>query len=106
MSQCPYRIQKLQEANYVEANDNNATVFLHETLFLNKEKVIPWQYEIQESDVCYLDNDSSNHMCGNHSFFSNLDEGITGKVKCGDHSCVKINGNGAISFQGNPKNNG
>ncbi|KAJ9535118.1 hypothetical protein OSB04_un001804 [Centaurea solstitialis] len=39
-------------------------------------------------------------MTGNRSFFSELNEGITGRVKFGDNSCIKIKGKGSILFQG------
>ena len=42
-------------------------------------------------------------MTGNRSFFSDLDEGITGLVKFGDNSYVKIKGKGEILFQGNSR---
>ena len=69
-------------------------------MFLNEGKVIPSRYDPQDNDVWYLDNRTSNHMTGNRSFFSELDEGITGRVKFGDNSCVGIKGKGSIIFQG------
>lgn len=99
-SQCPDQIKKLQESNFIEYDDTDDAVFLHETVFLNEEKVIPSRYDSQENDVWYLDNGASNHMTGNRSFFSELDESITGRDKFGDNSCVKIKGKGAILFQG------
>ncbi|XP_052626764.1 uncharacterized protein LOC128133397 [Lactuca sativa] len=65
-----------------------------------QEKVIPSQYDSQDNDVWYLDNAVSNHMTGNRSFFSQLDEGMNGRVKFEDNPCVKIKGKGAILFQG------
>ena len=62
--------------------------------------MIPSRYESQDNDVWYLDNGASNHMTGNWSFFSELDEGITGRVKFGDNSCVGIKGKWSILFQG------
>lgn len=99
-SQCPDRKQKLEESNYAETDDNDDTVFLHETVFLNEEKVIPSRYDTEDNSVWYLDNGASNHMTGNRSYFSELNEGITGRVKFGDNSCVAIKGKGAILFQG------
>ncbi|KAJ9541813.1 hypothetical protein OSB04_028319 [Centaurea solstitialis] len=99
-SQCPDRVKKLQESNFAEGDDNDETVFFHETVFLNEEKVIPSRYDSQDYDVWYLDNGASNHMTGNRSFFSELNEGITGRVKFGDNSCIKIKGKGSILFQG------
>lgn len=45
---------------------------LHETMFLNEDKVIPNRYEMgkDENDIWYLDNGASNHMTCNLSFFT------------------------------------
>ena len=96
---CPDRLKKFQESNFTEEDDADETVFFHETVFLNEEKVIPSRYNSQENDVWYLDNGASNHMTGNRSFFSELDENITGRVKFGDNSCVVIKGKGSILLQ-------
>ncbi|KAJ9559933.1 hypothetical protein OSB04_005093 [Centaurea solstitialis] len=64
------------------------------------DRVIPSRYDSQDYDVWYLDNGASNHMTGNRSFFSERNEGITGRVKFGDNSCIKIKGKGSILFQG------
>ncbi|KAJ9535047.1 hypothetical protein OSB04_un001882 [Centaurea solstitialis] len=73
-----------------------------ETVFLNKEKYIPPKVEPNqdEVDVWYLDNGASNHMTGNYSYFSELNKRITGRVKFGDGSCVRIEGKGSILFVG------
>ena len=47
----------------------------------------------------YLDNGASNHMTGERSYFSELNESIKGKVKFGDGSCVDNNGKGSILFE-------
>ncbi|GKB43811.1 hypothetical protein Tco_0888753 [Tanacetum coccineum] len=39
-------------------------------------------------------------MTGNYSYFSELNENITGRIKFGDGSCVSINGKGWNLFQG------
>ncbi|XP_074362521.1 uncharacterized protein LOC141702812 [Apium graveolens] len=54
--------------------------------------------EIWESKVWYLDNGASNHMSGQRSKFSNLDETIVGKVKFGDGSTVENKGKGFVSL--------
>ena len=46
----------------------------------------------------YLDNGASNHMTGDRSYFTILDETITGKVKFGDDSRIDIKGKVSISF--------
>ncbi|GJS59774.1 hypothetical protein Tco_0654558 [Tanacetum coccineum] len=75
---------------------------IKETIFINEEKYTPPNYEsnTDEDDVWYFDNDASNHMTGNYSYFSELDENITGRVRFGDGSCVSIKGKGSILFQG------
>lgn len=78
----------MQESNYGEAGDHDATVFVHECVFLNEENVILTRYDSKKNHVWYLDNGPSNHMTGNRSFFSKHDEGITERVKFGDNSCV------------------
>ncbi|XP_076943581.1 uncharacterized protein LOC143613864 [Bidens hawaiensis] len=62
-------------------------------------KVIPGNYESKDGDDWYLDNGASNHMTGNMSFFSELNNRVTGKVKFGDHSYVDISGKGSILYE-------
>ena len=75
---------------------------MHEVVFLNEEKVLPTTLDPskKEDGVWYLDNGASNHMTGERSYFSELNENIKGKVKFGDGSCVDINGKGSILFEG------
>ncbi|GJS84116.1 uncharacterized mitochondrial protein-like protein [Tanacetum coccineum] len=56
-----------------------------------------------EDDVWYFDNGASNHMTGNYSYFYELNENNTGRVRFGDGSCVSIKGKGSILFQGKNK---
>ena len=51
------------------------------------------------SSLWYLDNGASNHMTGDKEKFVELDQGITGLVKFGDGSTVKIEGKGSIIFK-------
>ncbi|GJS60265.1 uncharacterized mitochondrial protein-like protein [Tanacetum coccineum] len=70
---------------------------------MNEEKYTPPKSESNtndEDDVWYFDNGASNHMTGNYSYFSELNENITGRVRFGDGSCVSIKGKGSILFQG------
>jgi hypothetical protein len=46
----------------------------------------------------FLDSGASNHMCGRHEFFSELDTNVRGNVKLGDDSSVQIEGRGTILF--------
>lgn len=51
------------------------------------------------SNVWYLDNRASNHMTGDKEKFMELNEEVTGSVKFGDGSTVKIEGKGSIIFK-------
>ena len=75
-------------------------LMVHEIVYLNENKVNPTVFEadLDTENVWYLDNGASNHMCGNRSFFSTLDETITGKVRFGDNSRINIRGKGSIRF--------
>ncbi|XP_076897616.1 uncharacterized protein LOC143550955 [Bidens hawaiensis] len=102
-SGCPDRVQKGQEANKTEARKIfDDAAYMHQVVFLNEQNLIPNKYETErvEDDVWYLDNGASNHMTGNRSYFLELNENITGRVKFGDGSFVQIKGKGLILFQG------
>ncbi|XP_076913602.1 uncharacterized protein LOC143572291 [Bidens hawaiensis] len=102
-SSCLDRVRKIQEANKTEACENNDdAAYMHQVVFLNEQNLIPKKYETEpvEDDVRYLDNGASNHMTGNRSYFLELKKNITGRVKFGDGSYVKIKGKGSILFQG------
>lgn len=73
---------------------------MHELVYLNERKVNPKKFDAESDtmDVWYLDNGASNHMSGNHIFFSELDETVTGKVRFGDVSKIDIMGKGTIRF--------
>ena len=75
---------------------------VQEKIFVNEEKYTPPKYEpnTDEDDVWYFDNGASNHMTGNYSYFSELNENITRRVRFRDGSCVSIKGKGSILFQG------
>ena len=55
---------------------------LHEVVYLNKQKVKPSSFDIDQDSIhlWYLDNGASNHMSGNQLFFFELDETIKGMV--------------------------
>lgn len=54
--------------------------------------------EIQQN-LWYLDTGCSNHMCGNKSAFSELDESFRNIVKFGDNSSVSVMGKGNVTIQ-------
>ncbi|KAJ9552989.1 hypothetical protein OSB04_017034 [Centaurea solstitialis] len=107
VSRCPDRWRN-HEANLNDAQEGvtheEGAFFMmkEETVFLNEEKYIPPKVDPNqdEVDVWYLDNGASNHMIGIYSYFSKLNKRITGRVKFGDGSCVRIEGKGSIFFVG------
>ena len=54
---------------------------------------------VEASNLWYLDNGASNHMSGDLEKFMELNKEITGVVKFGDGSTVKIEGKGSIVFK-------
>lgn len=53
----------------------------------------------REDGMWYLDDRASNHMTGERSYFSELNENIKGRVNFGYGSCVDISGKGWILFE-------
>lgn len=102
--------EQRQEANLTRMNDDEPALLLAEhtkekaqLLILDEGKVKPMLKKepngIQgESNLWYLDNGASNHMSGEKSKFSTLNEGVSGQVKFGDGSSVEIKGKGSIIF--------
>ena len=99
---CPDRLLKIQET--VEKKEDNTQeadeLMMQEVVYLNEQKVKPSLFENKQdmSNLWYLDNGASNHMCGNQAFFKEIDQGITGKVRFGDDSLIDIQGKGSILF--------
>ncbi|XP_048624017.1 uncharacterized protein LOC106397956 [Brassica napus] len=95
---CPEKTEKNQETNLNETEETDA-LYVHEVVFLNKDKVIPKNLDIDKGNasVWYLDNGASNHMAGNKKFFSSLNLNTKGNVKFGDGSCVDIVGKGVVT---------
>ena len=100
---CPDRLLKLQET--IEKKDEDTeeadNLMVHEVVYLNEQKVKPSLFKTEQDmiNLWYLDNGASNHMSGNCSFFKDLDEGVTGKVRFGDDSRIDIKGRGYILFR-------
>ncbi|GJU57911.1 hypothetical protein Tco_1235677 [Tanacetum coccineum] len=96
----------LNETQDGAVNHEEDTFFMmnhfQETNFMNEEKYTSPKIEsnAEEDDVWYFENDASNHMTGNYSYFSKLNENITDHVRFGDGSCVSIKVKGSILFQG------
>lgn len=55
--------------------------------------------ENRHTDLWYLDTDCSNHMCGEKSAFSELDETFRTTVKLGDNSRLAAKGKGKVKVQ-------
>ncbi|XP_009128583.2 uncharacterized protein LOC103853424 [Brassica rapa] len=96
---CPEKTSKNQETNVNETEEADA-LYVHEVVFLNEDKVIPNNLDIDKGNasVWYLDNGASNHMTRNEEFFLSLNLNTKGKVKFGDGLCVDIVGKGVITF--------
>lgn len=96
---CPERQIGSQEKklNKTQVGDE---IYVHEVVFLNGEKVIPKNLDINKrnTSVWYLDNGASNHLTGNKDFFSSLNQNTRGKVKFGDGSFVYNLGKGLVTF--------
>ncbi|XP_059654574.1 uncharacterized protein LOC132301327 [Cornus florida] len=55
--------------------------------------------EETNKNLWYLDTGCSNHMCGDKSTFSDLDESFRDDVKFGDNSKVSVMGKGKVAIQ-------
>lgn len=100
---CPDRLLKLTETQENIENDSTheaEELMMQEVVYLNEGKVVPSKFETQSCDdkVWYLDNGASNHMTGNRSYFTKLNEEVTGKVRFGDDSRIDIKGKGSVLF--------
>jgi hypothetical protein len=73
-----------ENANLMIEEEKEITLLVHNKRMQDKENM--W----------YLDNEASNHMCGDKNKFIELDETIRGNVTFADHSKVSIKGKGTI----------
>ncbi|GJW34724.1 hypothetical protein Tco_0057644 [Tanacetum coccineum] len=110
VSKCPEQNQN-HEVNLNETQEKGAyheegmffmMNHIQETIFMNEEKYTPpmSKSNTDEDDVWYFDNGASNHMTGDYSHFSELNENFSGRVRYEDGSCVIIKEKGSILFQG------
>ena len=99
---CPDRLLKLQEAQETKDIDTQEAedLMMHEVILLNERNMNLKDFETNQGgeNTWYLDNGASNHMTGNRSYFHNIDETITGKVRFGDDSRIDIKGKGSVLF--------
>ncbi|KAD7117288.1 hypothetical protein E3N88_04556 [Mikania micrantha] len=70
-----------------------------EEILLNEKEIEPKLCTNSNNTLWYLDNGASNHMTGNHEHFKEIDENVTGQVRFGDGSYVKIKGKGSILLE-------
>lgn len=100
-----------QEANMAQIEDEEPALLLAKHVEKDKDLVLLNESEIVpklnssvdkkgvESSIWYLDNGASNHMTGDKTKFKELNERITGQVKFGDGSMVRIEGKGSITLK-------
>lgn len=72
------------KANYVETEEEESDVLLMAFTESNEEKEEAW----------FFDSGCSNHMCGDKTWFSSLDEDFRHKVKLGNNSSLSVTGKG------------
>ncbi|XP_074337419.1 uncharacterized protein LOC141674607 [Apium graveolens] len=98
------------EANLTQASQDDEPTLLFteckerdgDVVILNEESSNPRLVSSghgDDSNLWYLDNGGSNHMTGRKTKFTTLDEGVSGVVKFGDGSSVRIEGKGSIMFR-------
>lgn len=98
------------EANLTKFEDDEPTLLLTEcekvggdVVLLNEEKVVPSFDQKNgvtvDKNLWYLDNGASNHMTGHREKFNELNKNVSGQIRFGDGSTVKIEGKGTIVFK-------
>ncbi|KAJ9561724.1 hypothetical protein OSB04_006884 [Centaurea solstitialis] len=102
-SDCKAPKEKNDEANLTQAQEEEPALLLtvcgedsNTMVLLNEDKVFPDQNEGKCRNLWYLDTGASNHMTGNWEFFYELNTKVTGQVRFGDGSKVRIEGKGSI----------
>ncbi|GKV36989.1 hypothetical protein SLEP1_g45065 [Rubroshorea leprosula] len=84
-SECHANLNRGENSNFVEHNVRNDDA----SLFM-----VCHPKEVNKKNVWYLDTGCNNHMCGDKSAFSDLDESFQDKVKFGDNSTIVVKGKG------------
>ena len=55
-------------------------------------------YEARRDDAWFLDSGCSNHMCGDRTLFSELDEKFWYSVKLGNNTKMNVMGKGSVKL--------
>lgn len=76
-----------QKSNYVEEKEEDISLLMA----CHKE-------EKMHGSMWYLDTGCNNHMCGDKSLFSDMDESFQSTIKFGDNSTVSIIGKGNVKI--------
>ncbi|GKV22816.1 hypothetical protein SLEP1_g32638 [Rubroshorea leprosula] len=84
-SECRANLNRGESSNFAEHNEKNDDY----SLFM-----VCHPKEVNKKNVWYLDTGCSNHICGDKSAFSDLDESCQDKVKFGDNSTIAVKGKG------------
>ncbi|GKU96956.1 hypothetical protein SLEP1_g10137 [Rubroshorea leprosula] len=84
-SECRVNLNRGESSNFAEHNEKNDD----SSLFM-----VCLPKEVNKKNVWYLDTGCNNHMCGDKSAFSDLDESCQDKVKFGDNSIIAVKGKG------------
>ncbi|KAF2310285.1 hypothetical protein GH714_007584 [Hevea brasiliensis] len=82
-----------RQSNFVEKEEDSEITLLMAYQALNQIE------EDTKQNIWYLDTAASNHMSGNKSVFSFLDESYQDSVKFGNNSRVSIMGKGQVTIQ-------
>ncbi|GKV50165.1 hypothetical protein SLEP1_g56878 [Rubroshorea leprosula] len=83
--ECHANLNRGESSNFVEHNEKNDD----SSLFM-----VCHPKEVSKKNVWYLDTGCSNHMCGDKSAFSDLDESFQDKVKFADNFTIVVKGRG------------
>ncbi|XP_062014079.1 uncharacterized protein LOC133730517 [Rosa rugosa] len=78
-----------KEANYAKM-DEQEEMLLMAYIEINRAK---------REDAWFLDSGCSNHMCGDRSLFSELDESFRQMVKLGNNTRMSVAGKGSVKLQ-------
>ncbi|XP_024010303.1 uncharacterized protein LOC112085331 [Eutrema salsugineum] len=102
-SSCPDCLLKLHETQENEKEDDTQmaeSLLMHKIVYLNERNVKPKEFETRCDREWYLDNGASNHMTGNRTWLTKINEMITVKVRFGDDSRIDIKGKGQATEAG------